>query len=47
MLLSTPQLARVHNLEDHQVNLTANAQMLERVTTTRLLGTELQFGLEL
>ena len=45
MLLSTPQLARVHNLEDHQVNLTANGQMLERVTTTRLLGTELQQNL--
>ena len=46
MLLSTPQLARVHNLEDHQVNLTANGQMLERVTTTHLLGTELQQNLD-
>ena len=46
MLLSTPQLAHVHNPEDHQVNLTANGQMLERVTTTRLLGTELQQNLD-
>ena len=46
MLLSTLQLARVHNLEDHQVNLTANGQMLERVNTTRLLGTELQQNLD-
>ena len=46
MLLSTPQLARVYNLEDHQVNLTVNGQMLERVTTTRLLGTKLQQNLD-
>ncbi|RMX51635.1 hypothetical protein pdam_00021455, partial [Pocillopora damicornis] len=41
MLLSTPQLARVHKLEDFQGNLVASGQLLERVSNTRLLGTEI------
>ena len=46
MLISTSQLARVHNLVDHQVNLVANGQTLERVSTARLLGTELHQNLD-
>ena len=45
MLLSTPQLARVHGLEDYQVNLSADSKRLERVSTAKLLGTELHQSL--
>ena len=45
MLLSTPQLARVHGLQDYQVNLTVDAKPLERVSSAKLLGTELHQSL--
>ena len=40
MLLSTPQLARVHRLDEHQLELAVNGEALVRVTSTSLLGTE-------
>ena len=46
MLFSTAQMARHHNLDEHQVLLTVNGQPLERVQTTRLLGTEVQQNLK-
>ena len=46
MLFSTPQLARFHGLEDHQVNLSVDGiKPLERVSTAKLLGTELHQSL--
>ena len=47
MLFSTPQLARFHGLEDHQVNLSVDGiKPLERVSTAKLLGTELHQSLK-
>ena len=42
MLFSTPQLSRVHKLDDCCLQLTANGKELERINSTRLLGTEIQ-----
>ena len=42
MLFSTPQLGRSHNLTEQSINLTVNGQTLERVSSTCLLGAELQ-----
>ena len=47
MLFSTPQLARFHGLENHQVNLSVDGiKPLERVSTAKLLGTELHQSLK-
>jgi hypothetical protein len=46
MLFSTPQLARTHTLSEHSVNLTTNGQTLERVSSIRLLGNELEENLK-
>ena len=41
MLFSTQQLARVRKLDEYPINLHANGAKLERIKTTRLLGTEI------
>ena len=41
MLFSTQQLARVRKLHEYPINLHANGAKLERIKTTRLLGTEI------
>ena len=46
MLFSTPQMARVHNLDDLQLNLAVDGHALERVTRINLLGTEMQQNLK-
>ena len=47
MLFSTSQIARFHGLEDHQVNLSVDGiKPLERVSTAKLLGTELHQSLK-
>lgn len=40
ILLSTPQLARVYHLDEHQFELAVNGEVLVRVTSTRLLCKE-------
>ena len=42
MLLSTKQMARVHNLQTASVNISCNGESLERVTRTKLLGVHMQ-----
>ena len=44
-LLSTAQLSRVHGLDTHSINLSANEKELERVSTFRLLGTQVHQNL--
>ena len=46
MLFSTPQMARVHHLDDLQLNFAVDGHALERVTRTKLLGTEMQQNLK-
>ena len=41
-LLSTAQLSRVHGLDTHSINFGANEKELERVSTFRLLDTQVQ-----
>ena len=36
MLLSTPQMSRIHGLDGHSINLCANGKGLERVSKLRL-----------
>ena len=36
MLLSTPQMSRIHGLDGHSINLCVNGKVLERVSTLRL-----------
>ena len=45
MLLSTAQMARFHRLDEISMNLSASGRGLERVTTFRLLGTQLHANL--
>ena len=40
MLLSTPQMSQTHRLDGHCIHLCANGRSRERVSTFRLLGTE-------
>ena len=44
-LLSTAQLSRVHGLDTHSINLSANEKEFERVSTFRLLGTQVHQNL--
>ena len=46
MLFSTQQLARVHKLDEYPINLHTNGAKLERIKTTRLLGTEIDENLK-
>ena len=46
MLFSTPQMARVHNLDDLQLKLAVDGHVLGRATRTKLLGTEMQQNLK-
>ena len=46
MLFSTQQMARVHNLDEYQINLHTSGTKLERIKTTRLLGTEIDENLK-
>ncbi|EDO47049.1 predicted protein, partial [Nematostella vectensis] len=46
MLFSTAQMAHRHNLVERQVQLTVDGQSLERVQSTRLLGSEVQQNLK-
>ena len=46
VIFSTPQLARIYNLAEQSVKLTVSGQTLERVCSTRLLGTEFQENLK-
>ena len=46
MLFSTQQLARVHKLDEYPINLHTNSAKLERIKTTRLLGTEIDENLK-
>ena len=41
MLLSTPQLSKVHHLNTEKFDITINSIPLERVTTTKLLGSHI------
>ena len=46
MLFSTQQLALVHKLDEYPINLHTNSAKLERIKTTRLLGTEIDENLK-
>ena len=41
MLLSTAQMSRTHDLDEYLINLSVNGKELERVSSTCLLGTQL------
>ena len=41
MLLSTPQLSKVHHLNTEKFDITINSIPLERVNTTKLLGSHI------
>ena len=41
MLLSTPQLSKVHHLDTEKLDITINSTPLERVTTSKLLGSHI------
>ena len=45
VLFSTAQMARLHCLDDYCPNLSVDGQLIERVETTRLLGTDLHQNL--
>ena len=42
MIVSTDQMARVHNLKDVKLNLEINGTSLDRVSITKVLGTYFQ-----
>ena len=42
MIISTDQMARVHNLKDVKLNLEINGTLLDRVSITKVLGTYFQ-----
>ena len=44
MLLSTPQMSRIHGLDGHSINLCANGKALERVSTFRLAAASFGLG---
>ena len=46
MLISTPQMARVHNLDDCSVPVACRETSLERITCTKLLGVQLDQNLK-
>ena len=44
MLLSTPQMSRIHGLDRHSINICANGKGLERVSTFRLAAASFVLG---
>ncbi len=45
MMLSTRQMSTVHSLEEHSANITCREEPLERLSSTRLLGVQLDQNL--